>query len=331
MAINTKNAELMGIYQGLKPENVVSTYYQDKFRNDYSTKSATLVFDDLVGNLKSLAIVPRNTKAPVIKEGEFIRNTFTPDIIKGSAPLTPDELFAMQAGESPILFKGQSISKADQIRDGKLKSLKLAYIATKEKMAAEIYLTGKLTMPETGRELVFDETTNTSKNLVVTGWQEFILELVEEFAKDNGFVPTRIELGSAIFKELMKDKDFAKLITAYNQANVADKDTGYKNIYPSYNLLGYRLDVLPPTNLYSGNLDTSNLVIVSSDVEFVNTYVGLTVINNDKVEVVETDVYIDYDVDKPTTSQSYILTSGYLPVIPISKRVKRYNLTVKLK
>ena len=329
MLINEKSAELIGIYQGVAPANVVGTYYQDKFKRDYSTRASSIAFDSLIDNLRSMDVIPRNTKTPVLTIDGFKRHTFTPDVIGGSLTLTPDELFSIQPGQSKIIFKGQAIDKSVQITERKVSTLKLAYLNTREQLASEIYLTGKITLPNSGSVIDFDVEENTPKELNVDSWQDFILGLVEDYTKKNGILPTRIEVGNKIFSALMKDESFAKLITSYNQAVVQSKDTGYKNIYPSYTILGYRLDVLPPTQLYKKDIDVSSLVIVSNDLEFINTYAGVEIItDSNDIAVEEIDVYISEKVEHDPVGKKYTLKSAYTPIIPIASRVQRYNVTL---
>lgn len=330
--MNKKIAELIGVYFGIPTNNQVTTYYLNKFRQKFTTPYEVVKFDEVFNELQLLSIVGRDVEAPNVKEGGFTRKTMTPDVIKGAITLTGSELMQLQPGQAPVYVNGEKVDNSTKIRDRKLLQLKLSFIRTQEAMSSEIYLTGKLTLPLTQSVFTFDETDNVKKTFTASqdDLSVFLLGLVDEFYKENKIAPTKIEIGIDIFKELMKNEAFKSQAKAFNIASVTNNQGGNGNIYPSFNVLGYEFQVLPNAENVSGEMiDTSKLIILSNDNEFTQVYCGLSVLENEQLKVIETDVYIDEIVKKDPATMKYLLQSAFIPFIPVSKRIKRYAITIK--
>ena len=129
--INPRQAELMGIFAAL-PTNV-TTHYLSKFEKGtpFMTVSDSFNVIELMKELITLSIVPRGTKAPDIKINGHNTINIRPDIIKGTATLTPLENLEIQAGQTQMVYNGQIVDNGRFLDEKKLSMLKSGYVNTK--------------------------------------------------------------------------------------------------------------------------------------------------------------------------------------------------------
>lgn len=326
-----ETAQLIGVFHGLTLENSINTYYQDKFKQNFLTEKSTITFDDLTSELKSLSIVDRNAKAVAVTTNGFTRTSIKPDVIKGYATLTTDELYEMQAGQAPIYLNGEILNNATLIEDKKLKILKYAYIKTKEEIATELYLTGKIVLPESKDTFSLEDSEKIEKTFSTSkdDFGVFLTTLVDDYVDKNKIAPTNIELGLNVFTELMKNERFAGQVRAYNHAQIINGNGTQNDVYPTFNILGYTVRVLPRAYGLEGKIiDTSNLIILSNTTEFTNVYAGIGAVEGGNMKVFRSDVLIQKLTEQDPASVKYLLQSAYFPIIPIPKRVVRYNTSI---
>lgn len=323
-----KQAELMGVFSAL-PTGALDTYYLDKFRNAYYTAGETIKLDEVITELASLSVVPRGTKAKQIKVNGFVRETVTPDIISGKSSLTTNELLQLQAGQVDTVVNGKVVDNYQVIKEKHLMKLKNGLVNTQAKMSAELYLTGKVSLTESGDEIDFgfEEVKAVSKKRKEIDWTLFILELVNEYKKANGIYPTTIEVDSAIFTEMLKDETFRDQIKTFNSGTLTTVNNNY--VQPVLNILGYQLKALPTAvGLNGKDIDTANQIFVSNESEFVKAFAGLSYAEDNQLKLFSGEYLITETIEKDPASQHFILESGFVPIIPIPKRIKRYKLTL---
>ncbi|WP_064610394.1 major capsid protein [Streptobacillus moniliformis] len=325
-------AELLGIFYGLDITKTVRKYFSNKFKNDYTTVNTVIKYDDLIHSLSLLEVVPRDTKAPILKQDGFVRKTVEPDVIKGTQVITPEELSKMQAGQVETYIKGEKVNNSDIVYNRKMQALKIAYERTVEAMATDLYLNGKLVFKNSGNEFTIgsdDEISVTEKQFTkkTEEFTTFLIDLITKFEKENTVLPNTIEIGTDLFKYLMSDETFSRTIRTFNHGGI---NKGDNSEYPTFGLLNYQIKVLPlATGVDGKTIETKNLLILSNDSEFTNVYAGLGVKEGDKVKMIEADVYINEKAEDDPVRQKITLQSAYMPIIPLPKRVKRYKVTFK--
>lgn len=326
--MNRTMAQLYALFSVLELSAKPITYFQDKFKNKFSTDKTTVSYDELDNAFKELALLPRTAQFPAIKQGGFERKFVTPDLVKGSVVLTPDEITKMQAGQVEIYADGEKVDNSKVITERKLQVLKTSYIRTKELIASEVYLTGKIT-PATEQKAItlFDikEEEKTFKK-GTDSWQVLLLDLINEFVKVNKIAPNLIEIGTNVFNAIMNDEKMAKIVEAYKTVSVNAGD----NVYPTLNFLNYKIVVLPNSvNLKGEQIDTSNKIILSNDNELTSAYVGLAVADdNNNIKIIESEVAISEHVNQEMATKKWNLQSGYIPLVPLPSRIQVYNLTI---
>ena len=328
--INPRQAELMGIFAAL-PTNV-TTHYLSKFQNGtpFMTSSDSFNVIELMRELISLAVVPRGTKAPDIKINGHNTINIRPDIIKGTATLTPLENLEIQAGQTQMIYNGQIVENGRFLDEKKLSMLKSGYVNTKASMCAELFLTGKLTLPISKDVLDFKAKAAVPKTFTkgTDHWEIFFLDLIDEYVEKNKIFPTKIEVDKSILSELIKDEKLAKQNIAYSIVDIIPQKT-LEQRYPHFNILNMKIETLvPATNASGKKIDTEDMIYLSNEAEFTETYVGLEVAVNNSVLMLKADVHIDEIVEKDPAVKKYIFQSGYCPVLPITDRIMKYKVTI---
>lgn len=326
--MNLKQAELMGIFSAI-PTGSIDTYYLDKFKNTYATAGETIKLDEVITELTSLSVVPRGTKAKQVKVNGFVRETVTPDIISGKSSLTTNDLLQIQAGQVDTVVNGKIVNNYQIIKDRHLAKLKNGLINTQARMSAELYLTGKVSLPESADEIDFgfEKVKAISKQRANMDWTLFILELVNEYKKSNGIYPTTIEVDTTIFGEMLKDATFRDQIKAFNSGTLTSINNKFAQ--PVLNVLGYQIKALPnAVGLDGKDIDTANQIFVTNDSEFVKAFAGLSYAEDNQLKLFSGEYLITEVIEKDPASQQFILESGFVPIIPIPKRIKRYKLTL---
>lgn len=327
--MNKKMAELYALFSVIKLDTTPITYFQDKFKNSYSTNKETISYDELDYSFKELKLLPRNAQFPVIKQGGFERKFVTPDLVKGTVVLTPDELSKMQAGQAEIYVNGEKVDNSKIITERKLSVLKKSYIRTKELIASEVYLTGKVTPEESDTPITLFELKEENKQFTkaTDSWQVLLLDLISKYVKENKIAPNLIEIGIDIFNAILNDEKMAKIVEAYKTVSINASD----NVYPTLNFLNYKIVVLPNAEKLKGEpIDTSKKIILSNNNELTSAYVGLAVAtDDDNIKIIESEMVISEHLNKPLATKEWNLQSGYLPLVPLPSRIKVYNVTIK--
>lgn len=328
--INPRQAELMGIFAAL-PTNV-TTHYLSKFQKStpFMTISDSFNITELMKELITLSIVPRGTKAPDIKINGHKDINIRPDIIKGTATLTPLENLEIQAGQTQMIYNGQIVENGKFLDEKKLSMLKSGYVNTKASMCAELFLTGKLTLPVSKDVLDFGAKSAGTKTFTrgTDSWAIFFLNLIDEYVEKNKMYPTKIEVDKSILSELVEDEKLAKQNVAYNIVDVIPQKT-LEQRYPHFNILNMKIETLvPATNVSGKKIDTENMIYLSNEAELTETYVGLEVAVNNSVMMLKADVHIDEIVEKDPPVKKYVFQSGYCPVLPIADRIMKYKVTI---
>ena len=326
--MNFKQAELMGVFSVL-PTGTIDTYYLDKFSNNYFTAGESIVLDELITELSSLSIVPRGTKAKEIRINGTARKTITPDIIAGKSSLTTNELLQIQAGQVETIINGKVVDNFQVVKDRHLTKLKNGLTATQTRMSAELFLTGKVTLPESADviDYGFNKVEEVKKNKGEIDWTLFIMDLVEKYKAKNKVYPTNIEVDSSIFKEMLNDENFREQVKAFGMAGAVAN-----NKYPTLNILNYQISVLPHAEDAQGKaIDTDKLIVLSNNSEFVKGYVGLSYAENNQLKLFSGEYLVDEVTEKDPATQYFTLMSGFVPVIPMPQRIQRYKLTLEEK
>lgn len=328
--INPRQAELMGIFAAL-PTNV-TTHYLSKFQKGtpFMTTSDSFNVIELMKELVSLSIVPRGTKAPDIKINGHNTLNIRPDIIKGTATLTPLENLEIQAGQTQMIYNGQIVDNGRFLDEKKLSMLKSGYVNTKARMCAELFLTGKITLPVSKDVIDFKTKAAVPKAFSrgTDSWEVFFLDLLDEYVDKNNIFPSKIEVDKEILKELVKDEKLAKQNIAYNIVDIVPQKT-LEQRYPHFNILNMKIETLvSATNVLGKKIDTKDMIYLSNEAEFTETYVGLEVAVNNSVLMLKADVHIDEIVERDPAVKKYIFQSGYCPVLPITDRIMKYKVTI---
>lgn len=93
--------------------------------------------------------------------------------------------------------------------------------------------------------------------------------------------------------------------------------------------MGYNIrSLVPAVNSENQMIDTTDLIYLSNDTEFVKGYTGITYADNGQMRIFVGEYFIDEITKKDPDSVSYSLQSGFVPIIPLSKRVMRYKVTL---
>ena len=154
------------------------------------------------------------------------------------------------------------------------------------------------------------------------------MNLIDEYASKNQMFPTKIEVYKSILSELIKDEKLAKQNIAYSIVDIIPQKT-LEQRYPHFNILNMKIETLvPATNVAGKKIDTENMIYLSNEAEFTETYVGLEVAVNNSVLMLKADVHIDEIVEKDQAVKKYIFQSGYCPVLPITDRIMKYKVTI---
>ncbi len=328
--INPRQAELMGIFAAL-PTNV-TTHYLSKFEKGtpFMTVSDSFNVIELMKELITLSIVPRGTKAPDIKINGHNTINIRPDIIKGTATLTPLENLEIQAGQTQMVYNGQIVDNGRFLDEKKLSMLKSGYVNTKASMCAELFLTGKLTLPVSKDVIDFKAKAAVPKTFTkaTDNWEIFFLDLLDEYVDKNKIFPTKIEVDKEILKELIKNEKLSKQNIAYSIVDIIPQKT-LEQRYPHFNILNMKIETLvSATNVLGKKIDTKDMIYLSNEAEFTETYVGLEVAVNNSVQMLKADVHIDEIVERDPAVKKYIFQSGYCPVLPITDRIMKYKVTI---
>ncbi len=333
MPINKRQAELIGVFAGV-PVNTVNKYYLEKFKGTpFMTISDSFKLDEVIGELTTLSIVPRGTKAPAIKVNGHERITITPDIIKGTATLTPLETLELQAGQVSTVINGQVVDNKALIESKKMAILKSGYENTRATMAAELYLTGKVTLPESGDDIDFGYKTPTALNFKVSEdqWEIFLVDRITDYVKENKMYPETIEVDVEILKSMMKNVNLRETQKAYSIAEIAPNAArSLEQTYPNFNILNMKVSALVPATDIKGNpINTDGLMYLSTASEFTNAYVGLEVSNGQSVQMLKAEYFVNEIIEVDPAGKKYVFQSGYCPIIPVPKRVMRWKVTIK--
>ena len=289
--INKRQAEMMATFAAL-PTNV-TTHYLEKFNKNapFMTISDSYNMQDLISEMVTLSIVPRGTKAPDIKINGHRTSNVRPDIIKGSATLTALENLEIQAGQTAMFFNGQVIENGQYLDEKKLGMLKSGYVNTKASMCAELFLTQKITLPISKAKVDFGSYTAIAKTFTkgTNNWEIFFLDLIDEYVELNKMYPTKIEVDKSILKALIVDEKLSKQQIAYSIVDIIPQKTLEKR-YPHVNILNMQIETLvPATDSQGKKIDTEDMIYVSNDAEFLETYVGLEVVVGESVRMLKSD------------------------------------------
>ena len=331
--LTKRQAELLGRFAGL-PVNITN-YYLNKFTRNtpFMTIADSFNTEELIGELVMLSIVPRGTKAPYVELNGFKTFNVKPDMIKGSATLTPLDNLEIQAGQTPTIYNGTVIENGKYLDEKKLSILKNGWENTRAAMASQLYLTGVIPLKNSGDKLDFKFAT--PKGLTFTRgvdyWELFFIDRITEYIKENQKAPTHIEVDKEILKEIVKDANLAGQQKAYNFVQILPKAAQeLEQRYPDINILNMMITTLVPAIGLDGKvIDTENMIYLSNDGEFISTYVGIGVAVGNDVRMIKADVYVDFLIQKDPAEKKYILESGFCPVVPVPKRIMRWKITMK--
>lgn len=326
MAITKKQAELIGIFKGLP---YTDNYFSSKFKNKHFTIAETVKLDEVANDLAEMSIIPRNTALPILDAKGFRRVAITPDILGNKSTLTATELLEIQAGQSETATEAQD--NFNTIRDRHLIKLKNAYEISKERLATEIYLKGKVTLPISKDviDLGYEEKISKDFKKSTDDWGVFILGLVSEYQKLNGIYPNLIEVSMDIFQEMLKDETLRNQAQVYNTNQLGVLSN--TNI-PAFVIYGYTVIALPNAIGVDGKaITTEKLAILSNNETFTSIYTGIPYSNGNKLSMFKGEYLIDEIIEKDPARQYFTFQSGYCPIIALPKRVVRYEITVKAK
>lgn len=323
MAINKKQAELIGIFKGLPYKN---SYYTNKFAKKHLTVSDTINFDEVSDALSTLSIIPRGTKLPILDNRGFARISVRPDIIGGKSVITTNELLEIQAGQFEL--SNEAKNNFVELKERHLLNLKNALYRTMERASAEAYLKGEIKLAETGDVINFNYKTPTDLNFTekTDNWELFILDLVDRYTKANGLEPSLVEVDMAIFKKMMASEKFRETAKAYNTHSITVND----RVVPAFNIFGITVSALPTAYGLDGQIiDTENLIYVSNNETFVQAYAGIGYATDKGLEIFKGEALVNEIIQKDPATHSFTVQSGYCPIIALPDRVQRYKVTVK--
>ena len=174
---------------------------------------------------------------------------------------------------------------------------------------------------------------------LVKGFLNEVVNRSHKFSRENfldrrgrhrvyGIVKMVDENLDNLARELVKDEKLAKQNIAYNIVDIVPQKT-LEQRYPHFNILNMKIETLvSATNVLGKKIDTKDMIYLSNEAEFTETYVGLEVAVNNSVLMLKADVHIDEIVERDPAVKKYIFQSGYCPVLPITERIMKYKVTI---
>lgn len=323
MGISKKQAELIGVFNGL-PTPQINDYYLKKFTQNHLTIGESIKYDELTDELIVLGIIPRNSKAPIVTVNGFTRSSVKPDIIAAESTLTAGEILEIQAGQVDTIVNGQVVNNAEAIKQRHLTRLKTGWYNTMSRMAAEVFLTGKVALEKSGDEIDYGIPAVVDKSVKESEVNYYTLlhQLATEYEKEQGVAPTDIEIDMSLFNKMLQNDSFLEQTKVFNMASVGRNDDQIV-----LNVLGYNVKVLKPAvNVKGETIDTTNMIYISNNQSLIKGFAGLVTGANGRLDAVKTDLLVTEIVNTNPATQSILFESAFLPIIPLPNRIKRVKI-----
>lgn len=328
--MNKKQAAFMGIFDETK--TFVRKHYSDRFKRSFATISDTIRFDMVTSELIQLSIVPRGTKAPFVKLGGFSKESITPDMIKGTAAYTPEEILELRAGQMDVAIGGAVVNNKQYIIDKKIMMLKTGYENTVEAMCAELFLTGKFKLAESGDEIDFgfpepEEITFTQGT---DNWELILIDAIDKYVEKNRKYPELIEVDREILKAMIKDKNLNQQQIAFGFTQIVPNTHSLEQRYPTLNILDMTVKALVPAVGVDGEaISTTNMMYLSNTESFVKAYTGIPNVQGNELGMEKSEYIIDEVIEHDPPAKKFIFTSGFCPIIPLVNSIMRFKITIK--
>lgn len=321
--LTTIQEQLTAIYAEVPAK--VQTHYLDRFTEsnpEYLSDHETINVKELNTFLVEAAIVERGSEVPYIKINGVDKHAITPDIIAASYPTKP-----ISNSGIVTLINGQAVSAQKHEEDRLLLALKNAILRTKEKIAANVFLTGKYYQEKSGTEVDFGfEVAEKIDAATINNWVNFFFQKIDEYEKENGIYPDRIELGSTLFEKIIKNNEFLEVAKSYSDSIGLSAEN--KQIYLT--LLGQKISKLKSTMDFKGkDINVDNFIYLSSSHALVAGYTALEAVDETghPYLIQGTEIIDEKPADKETARGKMFGKTGFVPIVALKKLIVRYEIT----
>lgn len=318
MALTQRQQELIGAISELKRPKTPFWNMFTKARAPYMALSNIIRFDEVMNTLIEAGVVPRGTAMPSIKVDGHSTVTVKPDIVGGAIGISALDTLNANAGET-IIVDGVTIKASKYDEDQKLQTLKFGIENSKEKMAAQAILTGKVKTASNEVDLglgAIEEIAKTEKT-----YTAFFTRIVNAYFQETGNYPTRILIGSKIIDGIISEiTGTARGIENYSISQT--EDGGMKVVISG---VGVVIEGFPVNSI---KVDTSDKIFIMNDACMLPIYAGLEFVGTTgSPEMIRTDVITDIVVaNQETGTAKMFAKSAPFPAIALPKLFKRYTL-----
>nr|DAI55142.1 MAG TPA: Putative capsid protein of prophage protein, prophage, structural genomics.2A [Caudoviricetes sp.] len=305
-------------------EKTVQTHYLDRFtavNPEFLSENETINIKDLNDFLVEASIIERGSEIDYIKINGIDTTTVTPDIVAASYPLKP-----IMPTSTVTLINGQEISEQDFEEDRLLLKLKNAMLRTKEKQAANMFLTGKYLQKKSGTEINYNfKAAEKLDAREVNNWVTLFFDLIEKYEIKNGIYPDRIELGKTLFEKIIKNNEFINIAKSYS--NSIGLSSAERQIY--LDLLGQKISKLKGAMDFNDKeINVNNYIYLSHDAALVAGYAALEAVDEAGNPYVlrGTEIIDQTKANKETARAKMFGKSGFTPIVALKDLIVRYEV-----
>lgn len=318
MALTQRQQELIGAIAALRRPKTPFWNMFTKARAPYMALSNVIRFDEVMNTMIEAGVVPRGTAMPSIKVDGHSTVTVKPDIVGGSIGISALDTLNANAGET-IVVDGVAIKASKYDEDQKLQTLKYGIENSKEKMAAQALLTGKVMTASNEVDLGLEEVKPVTKSEGT--YTTFFTRIVNEYFQETGHYPSRILIGSKIIDGIIGE--VTKNTKGPELYSVTQTEDGGMKIVVSG--LGVAIEGFPVNSLGE---DTSDKLFVMNDACMLPIYAGLEFVGTTGApEMIRADIITDVaEVNKETGTSKMFAKSAPFPAIALPQLLKRYQL-----
>lgn len=302
--------------------------YHNKFiisNNYFDAITSKIRLDDLYSHFVEAGVVERGDKLPVIKVNGFDKLEIEPPIVGGTFNYSSEDLIGLQAGIPEYTQNGSELTAEESLKKKYTAIAKASIENRKERMAADIFLTGKTSGPK-GEEI--DMGLNEVKTLVLTGKNvtDEIMNLISDYFTKHSVTPT-VEVGIEIFNKIKNEaKDVKQNL---NKISVFGNPADLSSMYLTIN--EFKIGLLTKHKSGETLIDPKNRITLYNPVSMGVAYAGLTYgdIKTNSTKVIKSRLLANETiVDDVDGSKGIWAKSAPLPLVINVKQFERYDITL---
>lgn len=302
--------------------------YLNKFvinNNYFDAITSKIRLDDLYSHFVEAGVVNRGDKLPVIKVNGFDKLEIEPPIVGGTFNYSSDDLIALQAGISEYTINGSELTAEESLKKKYTTIAKASIENRKERMAADIFLTGKTRGPNNEE---IDMGLEEIKTLNLTGKNvtDELMNLMSDYFTKHSVTPA-VDVGIDIFNKIKEETKNIK--QNLNKIAVYGNPSDLGSMYLTIN--EFKIGLLTKHKSDDTLINPKNRVVLYNNLSMGVAFAGLTYgdIKTNSTKVIKSRLLADETrVDEIDGSKGLWAKSAPLPLVINVKQFERYNVTL---